>query len=63
MVGDTPYDIEAASRAGIPSAALRCGGYWTDHDLRGALYIFDDPKDLLERWRRWAGTARLSRHA
>ena len=63
MVGDTPYDIEAASRAGIPSVALRCGGHWTDHDLRGALYIFDDPKELLERWRHWAGTTRLYRHA
>ena len=35
--------------------ALRCGGHWTDHDLRGALYIFDDPQDLLDRWRRIGG--------
>jgi HAD superfamily hydrolase (TIGR01509 family) len=63
MVGDTPYDIEAASRAGIPSVALRCGGHWTDHDLRGALYIFDDPKELLDRWRYWSGTTRLYRRA
>ena len=63
MVGDTPYDIEAAARAGIASVALRCGGYWTDRDLSGALYIFDDPKDLLERWRRSAGTTRLYRRA
>jgi HAD superfamily hydrolase (TIGR01509 family) len=63
MVGDTPYDIEAASRAGIPSVALRCGGHWTDHDLRGALYIFDDPKELLDRWRHWSGTTRLYRRA
>jgi HAD superfamily hydrolase (TIGR01509 family) len=57
MVGDTPYDIEAAARAGLPSVALRCGGHWTDHDLRGALYIFDDPADLLERWKRSASSA------
>ena len=63
MVGDTPYDIEAARRAGIASVALRCGGHWTDHDLRGALYIFDDPKELLERWRSWAGTTQLYRRA
>ena len=63
MVGDTPYDIEAARRAGIASVALRCGGHWTDHDLRGALYIFDDPKELLERWRNWAGTTQLYRRA
>ena len=63
MVGDTPYDIEAARRAGIASVALRCGGHWTDHDLRGALYIFDDPKELLERWRNWSGTTQLYRRA
>ena len=63
MVGDTPYDIEAAGRAGVPSVALRCGGYWTDRDLRGALYLFDDPKDLLERWQRFAGSTRLYRRA
>jgi len=51
MVGDTPYDIEAAARAGIAAVALRCGGYWTDDDLRGALEILDDPAALLARWR------------
>ena len=50
MVGDTPYDIEAAARAGVPAVALRCGGHWSDRDLSGALYIFDDPQDLLDRW-------------
>jgi HAD superfamily hydrolase (TIGR01509 family) len=50
LVGDTPYDIEAAGRAGIASIALRCGGYWSDSDLRGALAIFDDPKALHARW-------------
>jgi HAD superfamily hydrolase (TIGR01509 family) len=46
MVGDTPYDIEAASRAGVGTIALRCGGK-SDHDLLGALAIYDDPADLL----------------
>jgi len=50
MVGDTPYDIEAAARAGVAAVALRCGGHWSDRDLSGALYIFDDPQDLLDRW-------------
>jgi phosphoglycolate phosphatase-like HAD superfamily hydrolase len=26
MIGDTPYDIEAARRSGIGTIALRCGG-------------------------------------
>ena len=47
MVGDTPYDIEAAHRAGIRAIALRCGGYWADADLRGAIEIYDDPAALL----------------
>jgi HAD superfamily hydrolase (TIGR01509 family) len=50
MVGDTPYDIEAAQRAGVSTIALRCGGYWTDADLRGAIEIHDDPKALLARY-------------
>jgi HAD superfamily hydrolase (TIGR01509 family) len=47
MIGDTPYDIEAAGRAGLATIALRCGGYWSDNDLRGALAVFDDPAQLL----------------
>jgi HAD superfamily hydrolase (TIGR01509 family) len=49
MVGDTPYDIEAAQRAGIGIVALRCGG-WPDTALTSALAIYDDPADLLERY-------------
>ena len=50
MVGDTPYDIEASRRAGVPAIALRCGGYWTDADLSGAIGIYDDPAALLAQW-------------
>lgn len=46
MVGDTPYDVEAAARAGVPVIALRCGG-WPDGDLAGARAIFDDASHLL----------------
>lgn len=48
LIGDTGYDIEAAMRAGVATIALRSGG-WTDEDLDGAVAIFDDPADLLER--------------
>jgi phosphoglycolate phosphatase-like HAD superfamily hydrolase len=51
IIGDTPYDIEAATRAGIRAIALRCGGHWSDEDLREAVAIFDDPAALLARWR------------
>jgi HAD superfamily hydrolase (TIGR01549 family) len=46
MVGDTPYDIEAASRAGVAAIALRCGGWWDDAALEGAAAIYDDPAAL-----------------
>ncbi len=47
MIGDTPYDIEAAARAGVATIALRCGGAWSEQDLAGAVAIYDDPLDLL----------------
>ena len=48
MIGDTPYDIEAAQRSGVAVIAFRCGG-WADPDLRGAIAIYDGPWDLLAR--------------
>jgi len=49
MIGDTPYDVEAALRAGINIIALRSGG-WQDRDLKGALAVYDDPADLLNHY-------------
>jgi HAD superfamily hydrolase (TIGR01509 family) len=46
LVGDTPWDVEAARRAHVRCVALRCGG-WPDNALDGAVAIFDDPADLL----------------
>jgi len=48
MIGDTPYDIEAAARAGVGCIAFRCGG-WQDDDLQGAIAIYDGPADLLAK--------------
>jgi len=49
MIGDTPYDIEAAGRAGIRAIGFRSGG-WGDEALRGAVEIYDGPADLLARY-------------
>lgn len=51
MLGDSPYDIDAATRAGVGVVALRCGGF-DDDALHGALAIYDDPADLLARFER-----------
>lgn len=50
MIGDTPYDIDAARAAGVGTLALRCGGYWKDDDLLGAIAILDDPETLQQAW-------------
>lgn len=49
MLGDTPYDIEAAGQAGVGVIAFRCGGF-RDQDLAGAVAIYDDPADLLHHY-------------
>ena len=48
MIGDTPYDIEAARRAGVRTIAFRSGG-WNDDKLQDAVAIYDGPWDLLEQ--------------
>lgn len=52
MLGDTPYDIRAASALEMASVAVRCGG-WEDSALSGAGAIFDDPADALEKPLEW----------
>ncbi len=46
LIGDTPYDVEAARQAQVPMIGLRCGG-WRHADLDGAIAVYDDPADLL----------------
>jgi HAD superfamily hydrolase (TIGR01509 family) len=45
LIGDSPYDVEAGIRAGVPVIALRCGGF-PERDLDGATAVFDGPQDL-----------------
>jgi hypothetical protein len=40
VLGRDTHDIEAAARAGCVWV-LRCGGFWTDSDLRHASAIYD----------------------
>ncbi|MEH2379223.1 MAG: HAD family hydrolase [Nostoc sp.] len=49
MLGDSPYDIESAGKAGVGVIALRCGGF-SDEQLSGAIAIYDDPEDLLQHY-------------
>ncbi len=51
VVGDTPYDAEAAGKIGLRTVGVRCGG-WPDADLRkaGCVAVYDDPSDLLDQF-------------
>lgn len=51
VVGDTPYDAEAAGKAELRTVGLLCGG-WSEEDLRraGCIAIYKDPADLLAHY-------------
>ena len=49
MLGDTPYDIEAATRASVPAVGLLCGG-WNADALTSAVAIYEDPADVVQHF-------------
>lgn len=49
MLGDTPYDIKAATKLNVPVIAFRAGG-WSDEELKGATAIYEGPADLLANY-------------
>jgi HAD superfamily hydrolase (TIGR01549 family) len=53
VIGDSPYDAEAAGKAGVKTIGVLCGGF-PEADLRkaGAVQIFGDPADLLANYDR-----------
>ena len=50
MVGDSPWDAEAADRIGVRMLAVRCGGFGDGRLLdAGASAVVDDPRALVGR--------------
>ncbi len=51
VIGDTPYDAEAATKANLKIIGVLCGGF-AEKDLRekGCAAIYHDPADLLENY-------------
>ena len=49
MLGDTPYDVEAALRAGIAIVGVESGG-WREADLPGAVEVHPGVADLCARY-------------
>jgi phosphoglycolate phosphatase-like HAD superfamily hydrolase len=52
VVGDTPWDVEAAAKLGVPAVAVRCGGF-PDRELSGAAAIYDGPQELIQAYPGW----------
>lgn len=48
-LGDTPWDIEAAAKAGVPTIAVRSGG-WSAEDLKDAVAVYSDVAHLLSEF-------------
>jgi len=51
VVGDTPYDAEAAGKLNLRTIGVLCGG-WAAEELRqaGCVAIYRDPADLLAHY-------------
>jgi HAD superfamily hydrolase (TIGR01509 family) len=51
VIGDTGWDVEAATAAGVPTIAV-CSGGWSRDELRaaGAIEVHDDAATLLARF-------------
>jgi HAD superfamily hydrolase (TIGR01549 family) len=59
MIGDTPYDVQSAERAGLKCIGLRSGGY-SEAELSeaGAALVVDAPEDLIDLdWQQYLGGA------
>ncbi len=58
LVGDTPYDVQSAERAGLRCIGLRSGGY-SEAELveAGAALVVDAPEDLIDLdWKKYLST-------
>ena len=61
VVGDTPYDAQAAGKLGLTTIGVRSGGF-SDQELRaaGCSEIYNDVAELLHRYDQTAFAARVA---
>jgi phosphoglycolate phosphatase-like HAD superfamily hydrolase len=53
VIGDTPWDAQAASKAGLSMIGFMCGGRPEDELRRyGCIAVYRDPADLLAQYDR-----------
>lgn len=52
VVGDTPYDAQAAAKANLKTVGVLCGGFSrADLEKAGCVAIYENPADLLANYR------------
>ena len=50
LVGDTPWDVEAAQKAGVPTVAVLTGGFAAEElEEAGAVAVYESVKELCEQ--------------
>jgi HAD superfamily hydrolase (TIGR01549 family) len=54
VIGDSPYDAQAAKKVPLPTVGVRCGGF-DESWLRqaGCVTVYQDPADLLIHYPEW----------
>jgi len=54
VIGDSPWDVKGACRAGLETIGVLCGGY-AENELRqaGAVAVYGGPEDLLAHYPDW----------
>ena len=51
VVGDTPYDVIAARKAGIETIGVLCGGFPSaQFESEGCREIYQNPADILAKY-------------
>ena len=59
VVGDSVWDVEAARRAGVPAYGVLTGGTSrAELEQAGAVAVYDDASQLLERLDEWVPEGR-----
>jgi HAD superfamily hydrolase (TIGR01509 family) len=49
LLGDTPYDVAAAAKAGVMTIAFTCGG-WDAEAFKDAIAVYENPGQLLDHY-------------
>ena len=61
LIGDSPHDVRAATRAGIAAACVLTGGYGAaELTGAGAARVYETPEEIVDRFHELAGLVRVA---